>query len=175
MGGDLVVEHVSACPTTRSGWLAERQHVHDLGRPARCRHQLAARSVLVPRRVGHPQAQTWRGRGPRPGRERKKSLIEQAYTQGPRMGLAVWGMDEAGPYQAIPQPGARWQPVGHPARYPHEHVRNGTAKLLTLSHPATGQVRVKGVTSWQTQSSPRPSLSTPSSCQRSLGSAQGRP
>jgi hypothetical protein len=43
------------------------------------------------------------------------------------MGLAVWGMDEAGPYQAIPQPGAHWQPVGRPARYPHEHVRHGTA------------------------------------------------
>jgi hypothetical protein len=63
------------------------------------------------------------------------------------MGLAVWGMDEAGPYQAIPQPGIRWQPVGRPARYPHEHVRHGTAKMLTLFHPATGQVRVKGVTS----------------------------
>jgi hypothetical protein len=63
------------------------------------------------------------------------------------MGLGVWGMDEAGPYQAIPQPGAHWQPVGRPARYPHEHVRHGTAKLLTLFHPATGQVRVKGVTS----------------------------
>lgn len=63
------------------------------------------------------------------------------------MGLAVWGMDEAGPYQAIPQPGIRWQPVGRPARYPHEHLRHGTAKMLTLFHPATGQVRVKGVTS----------------------------
>jgi DDE superfamily endonuclease len=63
------------------------------------------------------------------------------------MGLAVWGMDEAGPYQAIPQPGVHWQPVGRPARYPHEHVRHGTAKLLTLFHPTTGQVRVKGVTS----------------------------
>ena len=31
----------------------------------------------------------------------------------------------AGPYQAIPQPGIRWQPVGRPARYPHEHVRHG--------------------------------------------------
>jgi len=73
-------------------------------------------------------------------------LIEQAYTEGARLGLAVWGMDEAGPYQAIPQPGVHWQPIGRPARYPHEHVRHGTAKLLTLFHPATGQVRVKGVT-----------------------------
>jgi hypothetical protein len=28
---------------------------------------------------------------------------------------------------------------------PHEYVRNGTAKLMTLFHPASGQVRVKGV------------------------------
>jgi hypothetical protein len=60
--------------------------------------------------------------------------------------LAVWCADEAGPYQAIPHPGSGWQPVGEPARYPHEHVRGGTAKLLTLFHPASGQVRVKGVT-----------------------------
>jgi hypothetical protein len=35
--------------------------------------------------------------------------------------------------------------VGKPARYPHEYIRNGTAKQLTLFHPATGEVRVKGV------------------------------
>jgi len=60
--------------------------------------------------------------------------------------LAVWCADEAGPYQAIPHPGSSWQPVGEPARYPHQYVRGGTAKLLTLFHPASGQVRVKGVT-----------------------------
>lgn len=59
----------------------------------------------------------------------------------------MWTQDEAGPYQAIPQPGTRWQPCTQPARYPHEHVRHGTAKLLTLFHPASGQVRVKGVPS----------------------------
>jgi hypothetical protein len=32
-------------------------------------------------------------------------------------------------------------------RYPHEYVRAGTAKQLTLFHPASGAVRVKGVTS----------------------------
>jgi hypothetical protein len=37
--------------------------------------------------------------------------------------------------------------MGQPARQPHEYIRNGTAKLLTLFHPATGHVRVKGVTS----------------------------
>jgi hypothetical protein len=59
--------------------------------------------------------------------------------------LVVWCADEAGPYQAIPQPGASWRPIGAPAHYPHEYIRGGTAKLLTLFHPATGEVRVKGV------------------------------
>ena len=63
------------------------------------------------------------------------------------MGLAVWCEDEAGPYQAIPHPGAGWRPVGEPARQPHEYVRGGTAKLLTLFRPATGEVRATGVTS----------------------------
>ena len=63
------------------------------------------------------------------------------------MGLAVWGQDEAGPYSTAPCPGASWQPEGQPARQPHEYIRAGTAKLLTLFHPASGQVRVKGVTS----------------------------
>jgi DDE superfamily endonuclease len=59
----------------------------------------------------------------------------------------VWCQDEAGPYQAIPQPGASWAPVGCPVRQPHEYVRGGTAKLLTLFRPATGEVRARGVTS----------------------------
>jgi hypothetical protein len=33
-----------------------------------------------------------------------------------------------------------------PSRLPHEYVRGGTAKLLTLFRPATGEVRAKGVT-----------------------------
>jgi hypothetical protein len=60
--------------------------------------------------------------------------------------VPVWCRDEAGPYQAIPQPGVGWAPVGKPARQPHEYVRGGTAKLLTLLRPATGEVRAKGVT-----------------------------
>ena len=60
--------------------------------------------------------------------------------------MPVWTEDEAGPYQAIPQPGTRWRPTTSPARYPHEHIRHGTAKLPTLSHPAAGRVRVEGVT-----------------------------
>ncbi len=77
----------------------------------------------------------------------KKALLEQAYTAAARFGLAVWGMDEAGPYQAVPQPGVCWQPLTCPVRYPHEYLRHGTAKLLTLFHPSTGTVRVKGVRS----------------------------
>jgi hypothetical protein len=36
--------------------------------------------------------------------------------------------------------------MGNPARFSHEYVRGGTAKLLTLFQPATGELRVKGVT-----------------------------
>jgi hypothetical protein len=43
--------------------------------------------------------------------------------------------------------GQSWQEEGQPASYPHEYVRNGTAKLLTVFHPRSGQVRVKGVRS----------------------------
>ena len=59
----------------------------------------------------------------------------------------MWCEDEAGPYQAIPQPGPSWQPVGKPAQQPHEYVRGGTAKLLTLFRPATGEVRAQPVAS----------------------------
>jgi hypothetical protein len=78
---------------------------------------------------------------------RQKKLIERAYTEGERLGLAVWGQDEAGPFQTAPYPGTSWAPEGEPVRQPHEHLRNGTAKMLTLFHPADGQLRVKGVTS----------------------------
>ncbi len=73
-------------------------------------------------------------------------MIEQAYTLGEKSGLAVWMTDQAGPFQTKPYPGQSWQPAGQPKRQPHEYIRNGTAKLLTLFHPATGQVRVQGVT-----------------------------
>jgi hypothetical protein len=66
---------------------------------------------------------------------------------GEQLGLAVWCHDQGGPYQTVPCPGPSWQPLGEPARQPAEYVRNGTAKLLTLFHPADGQVQVKGVTS----------------------------
>jgi len=57
------------------------------------------------------------------------------------VGIPVWCEDEAGPYQALPQPGRSWQKEGEPALRPHEYIRGGTAKLLTLFHPATGHVR----------------------------------
>jgi hypothetical protein len=78
-------------------------------------------------------------------------LIERAYTEGERLGLAVWGQDEAGPFQTTPYAGDSWAPMAHPVRHPHEHVRTGTAKMLTLFHPAAGHVRVKGVTSTANQ------------------------
>ena len=74
-------------------------------------------------------------------------MIEQAYLHAEQAGLAVYVEDEAGPYQAVPHLGEGWQPVGEPARQPHEYIRAGTAKLLTLFHPASGQLHVKGVTS----------------------------
>ena len=76
----------------------------------------------------------------------KKKLLEDAYTLGEQLGLSVWCCDQAGPLQTIPQPGQSWRPQGEPARQPHEYIRNGTAKVLTLLHPASGEVRLEGVT-----------------------------
>jgi hypothetical protein len=73
-------------------------------------------------------------------------LIEAAYLTGEASGLAVWCTDQAGPYQTIPYAGQSWRPEGRPARLPHEYLRDGTAKALTLSHPADGHARVEGVT-----------------------------
>jgi hypothetical protein len=61
--------------------------------------------------------------------------------------LPVWTEDEAGPFTTAPFPGQHWRPQGEPDRYPHEYLRQGTAKQLTLFHPASGLVRVKGVLS----------------------------
>jgi transposase len=80
-----------------------------------------------------------------PRTEEKRSLIDQAYRMAEAMGIPLWCQDEAGPYQAIPQPGQSWQPEGKPRRQPHEYLRGGTAKLLTLFRPVTGEVRAKAV------------------------------
>lgn len=74
-------------------------------------------------------------------------MIEQAYEQAEDAGIMQLCEDEAGPYQAIPQPGASWQPEEHPALQPHEYERGGTAKLLTLFRPRSGKVWAKGVVS----------------------------
>jgi hypothetical protein len=70
-----------------------------------------------------------------------------AYRIAEAAGIPLWCQDEAGPYQAVPQPGQSWQPEGHPRCQPHEYIRGGTAKLLTLFRPATGEVRATGVPS----------------------------
>src|SRR5512135_2724825 len=75
----------------------------------------------------------------------KKTVIERAYVTAERLGLALWCQDEGGPYQYIPQPGSSFQSEGDPARRPHEYLRGGTAKLLTLFRPATGEVRAQAV------------------------------
>jgi transposase len=77
----------------------------------------------------------------------KKRLIEQAYEQAEAAGIVQLCEDEAGPYQAIPQPGASWQAERHPDVQPHEYERGGTAKLLTLFRPTTGEIRATGVRS----------------------------
>lgn len=74
----------------------------------------------------------------------KKNLIEAAYTQ---KALPFYTEDEAGPFETTPQPGHSWQPQGEPAKYPHEYIKNGVAKMLTLFCPTTGEIRVKGVLS----------------------------
>ena len=63
------------------------------------------------------------------------------------MNLAVWTEDEAGPFQTVPMPGQSWHESGSGQCQEHEYVRNGTAKLLTLFCPSSGELRAKGVTS----------------------------
>jgi hypothetical protein len=60
--------------------------------------------------------------------------------------VAVWCEDEAGPDPTVPYAGHGWQPESLPAGQPHEYLQEGTAKMLTLFHPSTGEVRVNRVT-----------------------------
>ena len=87
-----------------------------------------------------------RSRSRTPIAKPKKNLIERAYREGEPSGLAVWTQDEAGPYPTRPMPGQSWAEEGQARRQPHEYVRNGTAKPLTLFCPGSGEVRAKGVT-----------------------------
>jgi hypothetical protein len=107
---------------------------------------VAAEPHLVLDRRGPARAQGWDGGDDRrPGGHPQKEAIDRAYRTAEVLGIPLWCQDEAGPYQAIPQPGASWQPIGAPARQPHEYIRGGTAKLLTLFRPATGEVRAEPV------------------------------
>jgi transposase len=80
-----------------------------------------------------------------PYTQEKKTAIERAYLTAERLGLELWCQDEGGPYQGIPQPGASWQSEGDPAHRPHQYLRGGTAKLLTLLRPTNGEVRAEAV------------------------------
>src|SRR5215212_3598989 len=141
--GDVVVEPAAASLAQSSGWTAPGQHLYDLAHPARGRPELAEKPHLVRNRRSDAPPQARCGARQRSRCDGKKGLIEQAYTLGAQLGLSVWCEDEAGPFQAVPHPGASWQPRGHPAKQPHEYIRGGTIKILTLFHPATGQVRLQ--------------------------------
>ena len=43
--------------------------------------------------------------------------------------------------------GNSWEADGKPRKLSHEYMRDGTAKMLTLFHPASGEVRARGVQS----------------------------
>src|SRR4051812_49870008 len=120
-----------------------RSAPHDLAHPARSWPELAEEPHLVPDRRRDAPAQARRGARQRSRCGGEKKLIEQAYTLGAQLGLSVWCEDEAGPFQAVPHPGPSWQPREHPAQQPHEYLRGGTTKILTLFHPATGQGRLQ--------------------------------
>src|SRR4051795_1872086 len=141
--GHLVLEPTAESLAPGSRRAAQGQHLYDLAHPARGRPELAEEPHLVPDRGGHAPAQAGHGHPRRSGCGGKKGLIEQAYTLGAQLGLSVWCEDEAGPFQAVPHPGVSWQPRAHPAQHPPEYIRGGTSKILTLFHPATGQVRLQ--------------------------------
>src|SRR5207245_554616 len=65
-----------------------------------------------------------------PKTEEKRGLIDLAYRIAEAMGIPLWCQDEAGPYQAIPQPGQSWQREGKPRCQPHEYVRGGIVTWL---------------------------------------------
>ncbi|MGH2459201.1 MAG: transposase [Chloroflexota bacterium] len=71
-------------------------------------------------------------------------MIEQAYCGAEVVGRELWCQDEAGPDQTVPYPGENWPPEGQPVRQAHEDIRHGTATLLTLFRPHTGEVRATG-------------------------------
>src|SRR3954447_12105654 len=144
--GHLVLEPAAESLAPGSRRAAQGQHLYDLAHAARGRPELAEEPHVVRNRRGDAQAQARRGARQRSRYHGQKKLIEQAYTRGAQLGLSVWCEDEAGPFQAVPHPGPSWQPREHPATQPHEYIRGGTTKILTLFHPASGQVRLQSAT-----------------------------
>jgi hypothetical protein len=102
---------------------------------------------LVSPRYRPTQAPSRDGARARPQGARQKPVIELAYAQAEAAGIGLWGQDEAGPSQAMPQAGEDWHRPGHPKAQPHEYVRGGTAKRLTRFRPASGLVQATGVLS----------------------------
>src|SRR3954452_22891420 len=141
--GHLVLEPAAESLAPGSRRAAQGQHLYDLAHAARGRPELAEEPHLVRNRRRDAQAQARCGARQRSRCGGQKKLIEQAYTLGAQLGLSVWCEDEAGPFQAVPQSGVSWQPREHPAQQPHEYIRGGTTKILTLFHPASGQVRLQ--------------------------------
>src|SRR6266487_1174720 len=142
----VVAQHLAPGPANRPRWLAAGQHLYHLAGAARGRLELATLPHLVSHRNRQSQTQGRAGRRDRSRYCGKKNLIEDAYRLGEALGLSVWTQDEAGPFQTVPYAGEEWQPQEQPKQQPHEYVRDGTAKCLTLFHPADGQIRIKGVT-----------------------------
>ncbi|MDP8970755.1 MAG: transposase, partial [Actinomycetota bacterium] len=129
-----------------SGGAPARGRDDDPAGAARGGQFVPAGADVVPDRDGAAEAEGRGGAGNRSTDGRKKGAIDLAYRLAEAAGIPVWCQDEAGPYQAIPQPGVAWAPVGKPTLQPHEYIRGGTVKLLTLLRPATGEVRATGVT-----------------------------
>jgi DDE superfamily endonuclease len=140
----VVTEHLAADLAPRE--LPHPRHEHHSAGAAGRGQFVPADANVVPDGDSATEAQGGHRDGGRPTHGSKKGLIELAYHVAEGVGIPVWCQDEAGPYQAIPQPGQSWQPEGKPVCQPHEYIRGGTAKLLTLFRPATGEVRAKGVT-----------------------------
>jgi hypothetical protein len=140
----VVTQYVAAQLTHSQ--VSTPRHEHNSTCAARRGQLVPAHAYVVPDRHGAAEAQGGHRHRGRPTDRSKKGLIELAYRVAEAVGIPVWCQDEAGPYQAIPQPGQSWRPEGQPVHQPHEYIRGGTAKLLTLFRPATGEVRAKGVT-----------------------------
>jgi hypothetical protein len=101
--GDMVAEHLAADLAPRR--LSQGWHEHHSACAARRRQLVPADAHVVSDGYGAAQAQSRRGHRGRPADRSKKGLIELAYRVAESVGIPVWCQDEAGPCQAIPQPG----------------------------------------------------------------------